>query len=117
MLSTLLVALLRAYRLLLSPMLGQNCRFHPSCSVYMEQAIRSRGALPGVWLGLRRLARCHPFHPGGYDPVDRPVDVRESEGPRRADHLGAAGSRDQLGPSETAPASPRAHSDSPLLSA
>lgn len=64
-----LLALLRLYRLLISPLLGPRCRFHPSCSCYAEQAVREHGALTGGWLALRRLARCHPFHPGGFDPV------------------------------------------------
>ena len=67
--STLIRALLRAYQLTLSPLLGPRCRFHPSCSHYMQEAVTLHGALRGVWLGLRRLARCHPLNPGGYDPV------------------------------------------------
>ena len=69
----LLTWLIRAYRLLLSPFLGQQCRFHPSCSAYCEEAIRTHGGLKGLWLGLRRLGKCHPFHPGGVDPVPPPV--------------------------------------------
>jgi hypothetical protein len=64
-----LIALIGAYRLLLSPMLGANCRFHPSCSCYAQGSIERFGALRGCWLALRRIARCHPWHPGGYDPV------------------------------------------------
>ena len=67
--SGLIRALLRAYQLTLSPLLGPRCRFHPSCSHYMQEAVATHGALRGVWLGLRRLARCHPLNPGGYDPV------------------------------------------------
>lgn len=67
--SGLIRALLRAYQLTLSPLLGPRCRFHPSCSHYMQEAVAAHGALRGVWLGLRRLARCHPLNPGGYDPV------------------------------------------------
>lgn len=65
----LLLLLLRCYQRCLSPYLGSRCRFYPSCSNYTYQAIERHGAIRGVWMGLRRLARCHPFHPGGYDPV------------------------------------------------
>ena len=61
--------LLRAYQLLISPMLGQNCRFSPSCSNYAMQAIERFGFFKGSWLTARRLLRCHPFHPGGHDPI------------------------------------------------
>ena len=65
----LLVALLRGYKRFLSPLLPPMCRFEPTCSVYMMRAVEKYGAVRGVWLGLRRLARCHPFNPGGWDPV------------------------------------------------
>jgi putative membrane protein insertion efficiency factor len=65
----LLQALIRAYQLLLSPFLGHHCRFTPSCSQYAAEAIARHGALRGCWLALRRIVRCHPFCPGGYDPV------------------------------------------------
>lgn len=55
----------------ISPWLGPACRFEPSCSCYARQAIENHGAGRGLWLGLRRLGRCHPFNPGGYDPVPR----------------------------------------------
>jgi putative membrane protein insertion efficiency factor len=67
--SRLLLWLIRAYQLSLSPWLGSNCRFYPSCSCYAHTAIERYGALQGAWLGLRRLLRCHPLHKGGYDPV------------------------------------------------
>lgn len=67
-----LILLVRGYRLLLSPWLGQHCRFHPTCSVYAETAIARHGALRGSWLALRRLGRCHPWHAGGVDPVPEP---------------------------------------------
>ncbi|HEY6863094.1 MAG TPA: membrane protein insertion efficiency factor YidD [Burkholderiales bacterium] len=66
---TVLSTLLRAYRYAVSPMLGLQCRFHPSCSAYALEAIEHWGALRGSWLAIRRLARCHPWHPGGHDPV------------------------------------------------
>ena len=65
----LLVALLRGYKRFLSPLLLPMCRFEPTCSIYMMQAIEKYGALRGVWLGIRRLSRCHVFNPGGWDPV------------------------------------------------
>ena len=60
---------IRGYQLAISPMLGANCRFYPSCSCYAHAAIERYGVLRGSWLGLRRLLRCHPFTAGGYDPV------------------------------------------------
>lgn len=60
---------IRAYRAVISPLLGPRCRFVPSCSAYAVEAIETRGIVRGLWLAARRLARCHPWHPGGYDPV------------------------------------------------
>jgi hypothetical protein len=65
----LLLLLVRAYRLLLGPLLPPSCRFHPSCSAYAAGALRRHGAVRGSWLAVRRVARCHPWHPGGVDPV------------------------------------------------
>jgi putative membrane protein insertion efficiency factor len=65
----MLAALIRAYQLTLSPLLPASCRFHPSCSQYALEAVRKYGVVRGGWLGIRRLVRCHPFHPGGFDPV------------------------------------------------
>jgi hypothetical protein len=65
----LLAGLIRAYQRFLSPALPPSCRFHPSCSQYALEAVTRYGALRGSWLAARRLARCHPFHPGGFDPV------------------------------------------------
>jgi uncharacterized protein len=68
---TLLLILLRAYRLGVSPFLGQNCRFYPSCSQYAIEAVREHGALKGSALTVKRLCKCHPRHPGGVDPVPK----------------------------------------------
>ena len=63
------ILLIRGYQKIVSPWLGQRCRFHPSCSNYCIEALRQHGMVRGLWLGLRRILKCHPFHPGGYDPV------------------------------------------------
>ncbi|MBL8486456.1 MAG: membrane protein insertion efficiency factor YidD [Rhodocyclaceae bacterium] len=65
----LLVALIRVYQYAISPMLGRSCRFHPTCSEYAIEALQRHGAWKGLGLALRRIGRCHPWHPGGYDPV------------------------------------------------
>ncbi|MGE4342931.1 MAG: membrane protein insertion efficiency factor YidD [Geoalkalibacter sp.] len=65
----ILLALIRFYQICLSPLKGPSCRFYPTCSEYIFQAIRQYGILRGVYLGCKRLAKCHPFHPGGYDPL------------------------------------------------
>ena len=65
----LIVAILRLYKLALSPMLPSACRYYPSCSDYMRQAVEKYGPARGVWMGIKRIARCHPFHQGGRDPV------------------------------------------------
>lgn len=64
-----LIWLLRAYRMLISPLYGQVCRYHPSCSAYALEAVSTHGAGRGVWLAVRRVGRCHPWAAGGYDPV------------------------------------------------
>jgi putative membrane protein insertion efficiency factor len=64
-----LSAAVRAYQLLLRPLIGDNCRFYPSCSAYAREALASHGAARGSVLAARRIARCHPWHQGGYDPV------------------------------------------------
>ncbi|MGL1833659.1 membrane protein insertion efficiency factor YidD [Rhodocyclaceae bacterium SMB388] len=69
MLKKLLLGLIGMYRYGISPMLGRNCRFHPTCSEYAMEAIKLHGSLRGSWLALKRVGKCHPFHPGGFDPV------------------------------------------------
>lgn len=70
----LLILLIGAYRYLISPFLGNNCRFYPSCSCYAQEAIGTHGVWRGLWLSVRRLSRCHPWHPGGIDPVPEKKD-------------------------------------------
>ncbi|PBS13862.1 membrane protein insertion efficiency factor YidD [Lysobacteraceae bacterium NML93-0792] len=72
MIERFLIALLRGYKRVISPLLGPRCRFHPSCSSYAMVAIARFGVLRGGWLALRRIARCHPLNPGGHDPVPMP---------------------------------------------
>jgi uncharacterized protein len=76
-----LLAFIGAYRLFLSPFLGTNCRFYPTCSAYASEAIETHGAARGTWLAMRRILKCHPWHPGGVDPVptrrgDKPRSCR-----------------------------------------
>ncbi len=73
----LLTAIIRIYQLVLSPVLGSNCRFHPSCSEYAREAIENHGAVRGGWLSLKRLGRCHPFNHGGLDPVPDPPHIAD----------------------------------------
>ncbi|MDT8385226.1 MAG: membrane protein insertion efficiency factor YidD [Gammaproteobacteria bacterium] len=65
----ILILIIRAYQYLLSPLLGPSCRFYPSCSCYAQEALQQHGVIKGGWLALRRLLRCHPWHPGGIDLV------------------------------------------------
>lgn len=64
-----LIGLIRAYQLVLSPFIGNQCRFTPTCSWYARDAVERHGAIKGSWMALRRISRCHPWHPGGHDPV------------------------------------------------
>ena len=88
-----LIGFLRAYRLLISPLYGQVCRYHPTCSAYALQAVTERGSIIGSWLTVRRLARCHPWAAGGYDPVpsrhDRHQTPRLSAGSTPSPQQGA----------------------------
>jgi uncharacterized protein len=92
-----LIGLLKAYRFAISPLYGQVCRYHPSCSAYALEAVTVHGSLKGGWLAVRRLGRCHPWARGGYDPVPprgpRPADTRP------IDHL--APNRRTTGPHTT----------------
>ncbi|CAD5942753.1 Putative membrane protein insertion efficiency factor [Planktothrix tepida] len=65
----LLITLIRGYRFLISPLFPPVCRFHPTCSQYAIEAIERFGIIQGSWLAVQRILRCHPYHPGGYDPV------------------------------------------------
>ena len=70
----ILILIIRAYQYLLSPLLGPSCRFYPSCSCYAQEALEHHGVIKGGWLALSRLLRCHPWHPGGVDPVPEPLE-------------------------------------------
>jgi putative membrane protein insertion efficiency factor len=76
----LLIGLLRLYRLAISPLYGQVCRYHPSCSAYALDAVTEYGAVRGTWMSARRLLRCHPWAPGGYDPVPPRVRTTPNQG-------------------------------------
>lgn len=82
----LLIGFLRAYRALISPIYGQVCRYHPSCSAYALEAVTVHGSVRGSWLAARRVGRCHPWAAGGYDPVPphsarTPAGTMPSSGP------------------------------------
>jgi uncharacterized protein len=64
------IGLIRLYQAAVSPFFGSRCRFYPSCSEYFRESLQKRGLIKGLGKGLARIARCHPFHPGGYDPVN-----------------------------------------------
>lgn len=66
---SLLIGLIRVYQYAISPLIGRSCRYEPTCSEYTVEAIKKYGAIKGGWLGAKRIGRCHPWHPGGYDPV------------------------------------------------
>jgi putative membrane protein insertion efficiency factor len=65
----ILLIVIKAYQYLISPMLGPSCRYTPTCSEYSAQAVKKYGAIKGLWLSIKRVGRCHPWHDGGYDPL------------------------------------------------
>ncbi len=75
---TLLIWLIRGYRAFISPLYPPTCRFHPTCSQYAIEAVDRFGPIRGSWMAIRRILRCHPFHPGGYDPVP-PVEEKTTK--------------------------------------
>lgn len=72
MMKRIVQTLIKGYSYLISPLLGNNCRYYPTCSAYTLEAVELHGVWRGLWLGLRRILRCHPFHHGGVDPVPEP---------------------------------------------
>ena len=76
----MLSGLIKVYRYAISPLLGPNCRFAPSCSAYALEAIERHGPWAGAWLAFRRIGRCHPWHPGGHDPVPPPRGLNAPPG-------------------------------------
>ena len=94
-----LIGLLKIYRLVISPLYGDVCRYHPTCSAYALRAVSVHGAVRGCWLAGRRLLRCHPWAPGGYDPVPGTPEFAEEEREqaRAAGTLGAVLHRDRPG--------------------
>lgn len=77
----ILIGVIQLYRWFISPLLGPNCRFHPTCSAYALEAVERHGALDGSWLAAKRICRCHPWHEGGYDPVPpKHTDERPAHG-------------------------------------
>ena len=70
--TSLLKSMIRVYQVLVAPVLGNNCRFHPTCSAFAADAIDRHGAINGLWLSIKRIARCNPWHEGGFDPVPLP---------------------------------------------
>jgi hypothetical protein len=83
---SLLIGLINLYRWFVSPLLGQNCRFYPTCSCYAQEAIQRHGPLRGSWFAARRIGRCHPWNPGGYDPVPDSSDALTATTNKRPSH-------------------------------
>ena len=73
------LTLIKCYQWFISPILGQRCRFHPSCSWYAIDALKTHGLVKGGWLSIKRILKCHPFNPGGVDPVPEPRNNKHSE--------------------------------------
>ena len=69
LIKTFMISLIRFYQLCISPLLGNNCRYYPTCSQYAIEAIEKKGIIRGSWMAVKRICRCHPWHTGGYDPV------------------------------------------------
>ena len=69
LIKTFMISLIRFYQLCISPLLGNNCRYYPTCSQYAIEAIEKKGIIRGSWMAVKRICRCHPWHAGGYDPV------------------------------------------------
>lgn len=86
MISGAVILLIKGYQRSLALILGGQCRFYPSCSAYGIEAIETHGVLRGIWLGIRRVVRCHPFHPGGVDPVPPQVAGTTDHGLQTADY-------------------------------
>ena len=79
MLKKLIKKLIRGYQVAISPLLGPRCRFYPSCSQYTLEAVEIHGAMKGTFLGVQRICKCHPLHPGGFDPVPDGTAVQEGK--------------------------------------
>ena len=69
LIKTFMISLIRFYQLCISPLLGNNCRYYPTCSQYAIEAIEKKGIIRGSWMAVKRICRCHPWHTGGYDPI------------------------------------------------
>ena len=89
----LIKGLIRGYQLAISPFLGQRCRFYPSCSEYTMEAVDRHGVARGLWLGVKRVSRCHPWHPGGVDPVPDPEEGGAGKASGAADKERTGGNR------------------------